>query len=61
MNFVELHVHTNFSDGEKTPEEVVRIAKKAKLRAIAITDHDTTGALSRAIKEGKKVLRLFQE
>ncbi|MEM3127242.1 MAG: PHP domain-containing protein [Candidatus Woesearchaeota archaeon] len=53
MNYVELHTHTIFSDGEKTPEELIRLAKKAKLRAIAITDHDSIDALPKAIKAGK--------
>lgn len=37
---IDLHVHTNFSDGTFTPEEVVAYAIKSKLSAIAITDHD---------------------
>jgi len=37
---VDLHIHTNFSDGTFTPEEVVAYAIKSKLSAIAITDHD---------------------
>ncbi|MBU1044316.1 MAG: PHP domain-containing protein [Candidatus Omnitrophica bacterium] len=37
---IDLHIHTNFSDGTFTPEEVVAYAIKSKLSAIAITDHD---------------------
>jgi 3',5'-nucleoside bisphosphate phosphatase len=40
--YVDLHVHTNASDGILSPSEVVQIARDKKLRAIAITDHDTT-------------------
>lgn len=36
----DLHIHTNFSDGRATPEEVVNIALAIGLQAIAITDHD---------------------
>ncbi len=39
-NFVDLHVHTNFSDSTFSPKEVVLHAIKSRLRAIAITDHD---------------------
>ncbi|AGL01336.1 PHP domain-containing protein [Desulfoscipio gibsoniae] len=39
--FADLHIHTTYSDGLSTPEEVVRMAAHTKLRALAITDHDT--------------------
>jgi len=38
---IDLHIHTNASDGLFTPSEVVEYALKANLKAIAITDHDT--------------------
>ncbi len=39
----DLHLHTTFSDGLMTPEEVVTIiATETDLNLIAITDHDTT-------------------
>ena len=40
----DLHVHTFHSDGDFTPSQVVAYARLAGLRAIAITDHDTTVA-----------------
>ena len=40
--YIDLHIHTNASDGLLTPREVVEVASEKKLRAIAITDHDTT-------------------
>ena len=40
MKFVDLHVHTNYSDSTFTPEEVVRAASEKGLSAIAICDHD---------------------
>lgn len=38
---IDLHTHTNRSDGTLSPEELVSAAIEAGLRAIAITDHDT--------------------
>lgn len=37
----DLHIHTSFSDGKFSPEEVVAKAKEVGLKYIAITDHDT--------------------
>ena len=38
---IDLHTHTNYSDGTDTPATLVRKACQAGLRALAITDHDT--------------------
>ncbi|RKY01818.1 phosphoesterase, partial [Candidatus Poribacteria bacterium] len=35
---VDLHVHTTASDGTCSPEEVIELARKEGLAAIAITD-----------------------
>src|SRR5712675_1151310 len=39
--FADLHLHTNFSDGTYTPEELVAHGKRHGLAAMALTDHDT--------------------
>ena len=51
--FIDLHTHSTYSDGTLTPTQVVNAAKKAKLSAIALTDHDTTDGLKEAIDAGK--------
>ena len=39
--FVDLHIHTNASDGTSTSDEVLQRAQRAGLAAFAITDHDS--------------------
>jgi len=38
---IDLHSHTNASDGTFTPDELVALAQRSGLAALAITDHDT--------------------
>lgn len=38
---VDLHVHSTFSDGAKTPEELLPMIHKAQIKAFALCDHDT--------------------
>lgn len=45
---LDLHVHTNASDGAWTPTEVVKGAAAGGLDVIAISDHDTTGGVAEA-------------
>ena len=49
---IDLHVHTSRSDGTYTPQQVLRLAAKRKLVALAITDHDTIDGVAPAIDEG---------
>lgn len=39
--YADLHLHTVFSDGTYTPEELISASAKRKLSAIAVVDHDT--------------------
>ncbi|MEI8290909.1 MAG: PHP domain-containing protein [Verrucomicrobiota bacterium] len=48
MKFADLHLHTHFSDGTFTPEELVLRAQKAGLACIALTDHDSVEGCGRA-------------
>jgi 3',5'-nucleoside bisphosphate phosphatase len=48
MKFADLHLHTQFSDGTFTPEELVLHAQKGGLACIALTDHDTVEGCPRA-------------
>jgi hypothetical protein len=47
-SFVDLHTHSNASDGRGTPAEVIALADGIGLAAVALTDHDTTAGLAEA-------------
>jgi 3',5'-nucleoside bisphosphate phosphatase len=52
MKFADLHLHTFFSDGTFTPEELMERAAKFGFAAIALTDHDTVEGCARAAAAG---------
>ena len=39
--FADLHLHTHFSDGTYSPEEMVAQAQRHGIYALSLTDHDT--------------------
>ena len=45
---IDLHVHSNASDGTDDPAEVVRRARAAGLDVMALTDHDTQAGIAAA-------------
>lgn len=51
---IDLHVHTTASDGQYTPTEIINKAIEKKIKAIAITDHDTVAGLEEAKKAAEK-------
>lgn len=56
---VDLHVHTNKSDGTLSPNEVVRRAKNKNIKYLSITDHDTIDGVKAAQSEAKVQNILF--
>jgi predicted metal-dependent phosphoesterase TrpH len=50
----DLHLHSTASDGTVPPREVVRLAKEARLDAMALTDHDTFDGVEEALDEGAR-------
>jgi predicted metal-dependent phosphoesterase TrpH len=52
MPGIDLHTHTEHSDGTFAPSEMVRLAAERRLDVVAVTDHDTTGGLDEAIAAG---------
>lgn len=55
MSQIDLHTHSTASDGTYTPFELVRLAKNINLKAIALTDHDTTGGLNEALSASREL------
>ncbi len=51
----DLHLHTTASDGGWSPEKLVALSSERGVRIIAITDHDTTASVRRAIVAGRKL------
>lgn len=49
----DLHIHTNYSDGFLTPEQIVAVARQIGLTTISITDHDSVGGVEQAIRAGQ--------
>lgn len=52
---IDLHCHTNVSDNSFSVEEVIAIAKQNGVTHLAVTDHDTTDGLPRAMQIGKRL------
>jgi len=51
---IDLHMHTYFSDGQHSPEELIIKVKEAGIDIVSITDHDTVNGIPEAIDAGKK-------
>jgi len=48
MQGIDLHTHSNISDGTLSPELLVQAAIDVNLHTLALTDHDTMDGLQRA-------------
>ena len=58
---IDLHTHSNASDGKQSPADVMRSAAESGLDVVALTDHDTTAgwveAAEAAAQEGIDLVR----
>ncbi|HVM49624.1 MAG TPA: PHP domain-containing protein [Candidatus Acidoferrum sp.] len=50
----DLHLHSSFSDGTYSPEEIVANAQRFHLKAIALTDHDSVEGCPRTAQASKE-------
>ncbi|MCX5727269.1 MAG: PHP domain-containing protein, partial [Nitrospirae bacterium] len=55
MSRIDLHLHTTHSDGSLSPTEVLRLAHKTSVTALAITDHDIVSGIPEAIAAGAEL------
>jgi 3',5'-nucleoside bisphosphate phosphatase len=49
MKFADLHLHTQFSDGTFSPEELVGHGQRLGFAALALTDHDSVEGCARMV------------
>lgn len=52
---IDLHTHSNVSDGTDTPTALIQNAHRAGLDVIALTDHDTFAGIPEAQEAGKRI------
>ncbi|ABB32204.1 PHP domain protein [Geobacter metallireducens RCH3] len=55
MSTIDLHVHSNYSDGIHPPADLVKMAAERGLVAIAIADHDTVDGIDEALIAGARL------
>lgn len=53
MSLVDLHVHSNASDGKFSPEDIIRKAAALGLKYIALTDHDSVAGIPAALEAAR--------
>ncbi|MBN1480594.1 PHP domain-containing protein [candidate division KSB1 bacterium] len=51
--YIDLHIHSTYSDGLQTPAQIIEAARERRLVAISITDHDTVDATPSAFQMGQ--------
>ena len=53
---IDLHIHTNKSDGEFSPIEILNFAKENNVKFLSLTDHDSLDAYTEDVFEKAKEL-----
>lgn len=53
---IDLHIHSTFSDGELTPEQIVATAVRKEITIISITDHDEMAGYVKARKKMRQLI-----
>jgi len=55
---VDLHIHSNASDGRFSPDAIVRMAAGLDLKYISLTDHDSMAGIPAALKAARDFPKL---
>jgi len=50
---IDLHIHSTASDGTLSPCEIIKMASGIGLKAVALTDHDTSNGLEEFLSSAK--------
>lgn len=59
MSQVDLHIHSNYSDGKFSPAELIAKAALLGLKVMAISDHDSVDGIPSAVEAAKAYLDLI--
>lgn len=54
---IDLHSHTNYSDGDLSPMELINLAIKKNVGTLAITDHDTIEGIKNVDKNDELIVK----
>ena len=54
MKKIDFHVHSYYSDGTSSPENLVSRAQAAGLELLILTDHDTVSGFPRLLASAKE-------
>jgi len=55
MNFIDLHLHSYFSDGIFSPKVLLKKAKKSGFKILSLTDHNTISGLEEALTKKEEI------
>ena len=55
---IDLHIHSYFSDGTLSPEEICKVALENDLKAIALTDHDTIDGIYEFLNSDSDLIKI---
>ncbi len=50
----DFHCHSHYSEGQRSPASLVRLAKASGIRALSLTDHNTIAGVAEAVAEGRR-------